>query len=657
MSSMVRNRLLNRLVLLIGSAAVLGAFTAPAAAQGWGQTSDLVARQPGRIDAQVAGAVARWEQLHANAQMSFADYAGFTLAYRDFPRSEILRLRAEAALEREAPSQAELLRFFDANPPLTNPGRARYALALTGAQRPEAFEQARRAWRGGAMSDPVELYLLGIYAARFDREDHAARMDALLWQGKADAAARQMVNLEPADRELALARLSLLRGARPEQAGFAVPGYAMSEPGYVSNLVTYLRGTQQTSEAVAVLANRPAFARPAYDAEKLVGDMLAVAKAAGARDAARIAGRIDDLFAPGTDVSEGSFTLRDRYTDLMWLGGTQALWQLGDGTTAAPLFQRYGDAAKTPLTKAKGYYWAGRAARQAGDETAARAHFERAATWPHYYYGQLSLSALGRPMPAFAPLPRPEISAQERADFEARPVVQAIRALAAGRRDWRTERRFFEAVGDEAMTPAEVAMVNMLAAETGLNEMAVVAGMKLGENGMVGFERLGFPTIPTPTVVNDWVMVHAIARQESEFDRTRVSHAGARGMMQLMPGTAREQAGKLGMQYMSADLIGSPSYNIRLGDAYFARMMSYYGGAYPLAVGAYNAGPGRVNQWLRLNGDPRRGEIDWVTWVEKIPANFETRYYIMRVLGNAVTYSHMYPESAGLPRPIDAFLR
>lgn len=198
-------------------------------------------------------------------------------------------------------------------------------------------------------------------------------------------------------------------------------------------------------------------------------------------------------------------------------------------------------------------------------------------------------------------------------------------------------------------------MAHDLAARVNLPEMSVVLGMMAGELGFSGVERVGFPTVETP-LVNDWTMVHAIGRQESEFDRTRVSHAGARGLMQLMPGTAREQAGKLGVQYMSADLTDAPQYNIRLGDAYFARMMSYYGGAYPLAVGAYNAGPGRVNQWLRLNGDPRTGAIDWVTWVERIPANFETRYYIMRVLGNAVTYSHMYPDKAGYPRPITAFL-
>ncbi len=654
MSSMVRTLTsftrIYAAILGIGTAAIAAV---PAAAQDWGPGSDLVARQPGAMDA----AIQRWETLQASRTHAFADYAGFVLAYPTFPRADILRLRAEAALENEAPSQAEVLRFFDANPPLTNPARARYALALAAAQRPEALAQARSAWRGGAMSDPVELYISGLYGTQFTPDDHAVRMDALLWQGKADAASRQLMNLDESQRPMAIARLALLRGSRPETAGIIVPAGAEADPGYVFNLVKYLRASGQTGEAAQAFTNRPAFARPALDPEAFVGELLSLAKAGGARDAANIASRTADLFAPGTDLSATSFTLRDRLTDLAWLGGTRALWDLGDGTAAAPLFAMYGDAAKTPLTKAKGYFWAGRAARAAGNQAGATRWFEMAAQWPDYYYGQLALSALGRPMPGFAGLPQPAMDAAVRAEFEARPVVQAIRALARNRRDWRTERRFFEALGDEADTPTEMLMAAMLARETGLDEMAVVLGLKMGENGLSGLERIGFPTVATPPAVNDWVMVHAIARQESEFDRTRESHAGARGMMQLMPGTAREQAGKLGMQYLSADLTGSPQYNIQLGDAYFARMMSYYGGAYPLAVGAYNAGPGRVNEWLRRNGDPRKGEIDWVTWVEKIPANFETRYYIMRVIGNAVTYSHMYPEQAGLPRPVDSFLR
>lgn len=656
MSSMVHTLLpKTRRFALTAAVLALAASAGTLAAQSWGQgadTGNLVARQPGAMGA----ALTRWETLQASREMGFADYAGFVLAYPSFPRSDILRLRAEKALESDAPSQAEVLSYFDAIPPLTNPARARYALALAAAQRPEAFEEARLAWRGGDMSDPTELYLAGLYGARFTPDDHAARMDALLWQGKADAASRQLVNLAEADRPLALARLALLRGSHPTAAGITAPASAMSDPGFVFNLVNYLRASGQSGEAVRVLTTGPLFERPALDPEEFVGDMLALAKSAGARDAATIAGRVDYLFAPGTDISQASFTLRDRYTDLMWLGGTKALWSLGDGAFAAPLFQRYGDAARTPLTKAKGYYWAGRAMQQAGNDAAARVYFERAAAFPHYYYGQLAIAALGRDMPAFGPLPEVAISAADRAAFEGSPLVQAIRTIARERRDWRTERRFFEALGDEADTPEKLTMAAQLAAEIRLDEMAVVIGMKAGEHGLAGFERIGFPTIATP-VVNDWTMVHAISRQESEFDRTRVSHAGARGVMQLMPGTAREQAGKLGMQYLSADLTGSPSYNIQLGDAYFARLMSYYGGSYPLAVGAYNAGPGRVNEWLRLNGDPRKGEIDWVTWVEKIPAKYETRYYIMRVIGNAVTYSHMFPREAGLPRPINTFLR
>jgi soluble lytic murein transglycosylase len=613
--------------------------------------SNLVAQQP----SQMGAAISRWEMLQENRELSFADYAGFALAYPDFPRTEIIRIRAEDRLNEEAPTQGQILDFFDANPPLTNAGRARYALTLAGAQRAEAFDVARAAWRGGEMSGPAEAYLLGLYGSQFTAADHTARMNALLWQGEAEAAERHMINIAPADRDLAMARLALVRGQTPQSAGLPVPADAQSDAGYVFNLVNYYRSRRNTEAAINLLSNRPGFAEPAFDAEQFIGDMLAIAEAAGSTSSVRIASKVDDLFAPGTDISKGSFTLRDRYTDLMWLGGTNALWNLGNGAAAAPLFLRYGQAAQSPLTRSKGFYWAGRAARQAGLSEDATRYFEMAAEYPHYYYGQLALNAMGRPMPSFAPLPDLQISSETRAAFDREPLVRAVRTIAENRRDWRTERRFFQAIGDMATTPEELLMVDQLAKETGLEEMAVVVGMEAGANGIDGFERVGFPTVPTPRNT-DWTMVHAIARQESEFDRTRRSHANAIGMMQLLRSTAREEAGILGVQYLAANLTEDPLYNITLGDAHFSRRMDLYGGAYPLALASYNAGPGRVRQWLRLNGDPRRGDIDWVTWIEKIPANFETRYYVMRVIGNAVTYSHMYPDKAGRPRTVDTFL-
>ena len=645
MSSMGRKTIYS-IALMAGTALV---FPATAQAQEAGRSS-LVAQQPGQMDQ----AVGQWEYLTARDDLPFASYAGFITSYPDFPKQELLQRRAEAALDEEAPSPQDLVGFFDRHSPLTNSGRARYALALASLDRPEALEVAREAWRSGTMSGPAELYMQGLFGSRFAPEDHDARMDALLWQGNYEAASRHVMRVSPAYRDTAQARLALLQGSTPQQAGLRLPADAMREAGYVYNLTRYYRNSGQPYEAVNLLASRAAFTTPAFDGTQFISEALVVAKSAGATQAVSIASKVDDVFEPGTDISDGSFTLRDKYTDLMWLGGTKALWSLGDGAQAAPLFYRYGTAAKTPLTRSKGFYWAGRAAARAGDTEGAQRYWAMAAAYPDWYYGQLALSELGQPMPGFATVPAAD-SAQ-RAAFEADPLTGALRAIARNRRDWRTERAFFEAIADKADTPEQMALVGQLARDTGLNEMAVVAGLVAGEHGLEGFERIGYPTVETHAGAN-WTMVHAIARQESEFDRNRVSHAGARGMMQLMPGTAREEAGKIGVRYMSANLTESPSYNIRLGDAHFARLMDRYGGAYPLAIAAYNAGPGRVNEWLRLNGDPRTGAVDWVTWIEQIPSNFETRYYVMRVIGNAVSYANMHPDkSAGYERDIRNYL-
>ena len=645
MSSMGRKTIYS-IALMAGTALV---FPATAQAQEAGRSS-LVAQQPGQMDQ----AVGQWEYLTARDDLPFASYAGFITSYPDFPKQELLQRRAEAALDEEAPSPQDLVGFFDRHSPLTNSGRARYALALASLDRPEALEVAREAWRSGTMSGPAELYMQGLFGSRFAPEDHDARMDALLWQGNYEAASRHVMRVSPAYRDTAQARLALLQGSTPQQAGLRLPVDAMRDAGYVYNLTRYYRNSGQPYEAVNLLASRAAFTTPAFDGTQFISEALAVAKSAGATQAVSIASKVDDVFEPGTDISDGSFTLRDKYTDLMWLGGTKALWSLGDGAQAAPLFYRYGTAAKTPLTRSKGFYWAGRAAARAGDTEGAQRYWAMAADYPDWYYGQLALSELGQPMPGFAAVPAADSA--KRAAFEADPLTGALRAIARNRRDWRTERAFFEAIADKADTPEQMALVGQLARDTGLNEMAVVAGLVAGEHGLEGLERIGYPTVETHAGAN-WTMVHAIARQESEFDRNRVSHAGARGMMQLMPGTAREEAGKIGVRYMSANLTESPSYNIRLGDAHFARLMDRYGGAYPLAIAAYNAGPGRVNEWLRLNGDPRTGAVDWVTWIEQIPSNFETRYYVVRVIGNAVSYANMHPDkSADYERDIRNYL-
>ncbi|MXO90571.1 lytic transglycosylase domain-containing protein [Pontixanthobacter aquaemixtae] len=632
------------------------AFSAPTCAQSpssWDQArQEMAASAPTRS----AQAVSRWEQLNANPRMRFEDYAGFVLANPGFPQEAKLRTRAENALDNEPVSSERLVAFFDQYPPLTNSAKARYALALGAVGRPEAPRVALEAWRGGEMSGPSSAYLDGMFGSQFSQADHDARMDALLWQDDLEGARRQITRTSPAKRDLYMARLAYLKGDQPSSVGLPIPASARSDAGFVYNQVRHFRSSGQGGTAVNILATRPQFDALPFDSEALLIEMLKLARTGNARQAQQIAAKVDDMFEPGVDIRTKSYRIRDDYTSLMWLGGTEALWKLGDASAAAPLFYRYGSAAQTPQTRSKGFYWAGLAAQRAGDSAGAERYFRMAADYPDRFYGMLALDKLGQPMPSLAAQFNGPIDPQKAAAFSASPIANAVREVS---RDapWSTGIQFYRTVAQAAKTPEEHALVADLARETGRRDLAVNVAEAAGADGHKNFVAFGHPTLNTPPGTN-WTMVHAISRQESQFAQNAISHAGARGLMQLMPGTAREQAGKLGMQYMRADLIDSPSYNIQLGDAYFARMLSYYDGAYPLAVAAYNAGPGNVNRFLRSNGDPRNGSIDWVTWIERIPI-YETKNYVQRVLENAVVYEHLYPEKArfGNPRPVSSYLR
>ncbi|MCC6827989.1 MAG: lytic transglycosylase domain-containing protein [Novosphingobium sp.] len=648
MSSMVRA---TTLVLLLATACL----STPALAQDGSEWDRARAQLITAGRGGIAQAIDRWKVLSTTDRFGFGDYATFILTYPGFPEEEKLRTYAERALDRESPEPSRLVAFFDRNPPLTNPARARYALALAALQRPEARGVALAAWRGGEMSDAAEAALLSLFGPGFGPADHDARMNALLWAGSLGQAQRQIAYVSPDARTGFTARLALLRGAQPASLGLPVPGDALRDPGFVYNSVRLSRRSGNLPAAIQLLVTRPPLAALPLDPTKWVAELLAAARGADSASAVRSALSAQDAFPPGADVSRMPYKLRDDYTSLMWLGATKALWTLGDATRAAPLFYRYGAAAQTPQTRSKGFYWAGRAQARGGDVAGANRYFEMAANHPDHFYGLLSLERLGRGVPRFDNMPRQAPSPADRAAFQAKPITVAVREVAR-EYDWPTTVRFFREISDQAESEADHVLVAELAASIGRRDLGVILGQSAHTDGFGDFQKIAFPLIPTPAGT-DWTMVHAITRQESQFAQNAVSHAGARGLMQLMPGTAREQAGKIGLAYDMNALIADAGYNIRLGDGFYARMMDYYGGSYPLAVGAYNAGPGNVNKWLRANGDPRAGGIDWIEWLERIPIS-ETRNYSQRVLENAVVYEAMNPDRASYrgPNPLSHFL-
>ncbi|MDE2434863.1 MAG: lytic transglycosylase domain-containing protein [Sphingomonadales bacterium] len=587
--------------------------------------------------------VDRWKQLNASDQFGFSDYAGFLMSYPGFPEEARFRLNAERALDRETAEPSRVVAFFDRYPPVTNQGRAAYALAANSLRRSDALKIARDAWRGGPMSDAAETTLFPLLAGTLTPDDHDARMDALLWANAAPQAERQIVYVSPGRRNGFLARLALVKNMDPAAGGAVVSADAMKDAGYAYNRSRMLRATGQGSSAAWTLASRPPLSAPARDGRKWVAELLAAARSGDDQSAVRIASGIDDGFAPGTDISRLSFQIRDDYTSLMWLGGTKALWSLGNGTQAAPLFWRYGNAARTPQTRSKGFYWAGRAMTRAGNATEAQRYFQMAAAYPDQFYGMLALERLSMSLPAFNRMPNVAPTVDQRNVFNARPLTMAVREVAR-ESDWPTAVRFFREISDQAESEVDHVMVADLARELGRRDLGVILGQSAHTDGYGDFQKIAFPLIPTPAG-SDWTMVHAISRQESQFAMNAVSHAGARGLMQLMPRTAAEQASKLGYNFDSSALTHDAGYNLMLGDAYYGRMMDYFGGSYPLAVAAYNAGAGNVNKWLRANGDPRTGSVDWIDWIEKIPLS-ETRNYVQRVLENAVVYEAMNPAKA-----------
>jgi soluble lytic murein transglycosylase len=608
--------------------------------------ANLVAREPGRM----AQAVSLWQQLTASKSYGFGDYTGFLLTYPGFPDAGKLQGFAEDRLRIEPVAAERLVAFFDKYPPVSNFARGQYAIALMTLRPATGIETVRAAWRGGELDPGTEATLQATYNRYFTQDDQDARMDALLWQRNSSAAARQLARTSPARRNQFQSRLAILQGGD----GFTTDPGASGDPGYLYNRSRELRTEGRAREAVDLLANHPRLTSLPFDQTAWVGELLNVARLGAGRDAVRIADSVDQAFAPGTDISTKEYKLRDDYTSLVWLGAARA-WELGDFAAAAPLFYRYAAAARTSPTKTKGLYWAGLAAGQAGDQANAKRYFELAAQYPDRFYGQLALERLGRPLTFLNP-PSVTPSDSERAAFLSQPLTQAVTEVARNA-PWSVGIRFYREIAEQADTLNESVLVAQLARDIGRRDLAVILSNAADSNGFSGFTTIGFPTLVAPPGT-DWTMVHAITRQESQFADNAISYAGARGLMQLMPGTAREQAGKNGVEYLSASLVNDPAYNIRLGNGYFQRMLNYYGGSYPLAVAAYNAGPGNVNKWLRQNGDPRTGTIRWIDWIERIPV-YQTKDYVQRVLENAVVYETLHPEKApgGRARTLSQFLR
>ncbi|MGQ9371828.1 lytic transglycosylase domain-containing protein [Azospirillum sp. A39] len=579
----------------------------------------LAARAKERLPAKVL----RWMQLAAPGEASFAEIAAFLRENADWPNQAGLRRAAEAAMPATLPAD-QVIAWFEANPPLSGPGTLRYADALVAAGRGDrAVALVRERWTNGAVGEDDEPQFLARFGTVLRARDHAERLDSLLWTHRDDAARRLFPLVDDGHRLLAEARIAIAAGRGDVDAALArVPSSLREDPGLVYERLRYRRRRDDNDGAVEMLLRQPVdLGRPAlWWTERHILARRAIDDGNYPLAYRIVAGHKQ---ADGVPQADAEF-----------LAGWLALRFLDRPGDAFEHFHALYTSVGAPISKARGAYWTGRAAEARGDREAARRWYGTAAALSTTFYGQLAASHLGV-APSLPAEPKP--SQRDAAAYERRELVRAARLMAQieGPRDERVT-AFLRRLSLDSKTPEDYALAARLARAVGRAELAVAAAKDAAQNHIFLLES-GYPVVETRGTSPEPALVQAIIRQESTFNPVIVSSAGARGLMQLMPGTAQLVARKLGVKHTVAKLTSDPQHNVRLGSAYIADLLDRFNGSHVLAIAAYNAGPARVSSWLDQYGDPRAQGIDVVDWMELIPFS-ETRNYVQRVLEALIVY-------------------
>lgn len=554
-----------------------------------------------------------------------------------WPGLKSLRANSERALYRENPPAADVLAAFGNTQPETTEGSLILARALVATGKADtAAKNLRAIWQRDTLDKDIETKILDEFSSLLTADNHQRRMVMLLYRNRVEQAER-FGDLGKA-QSLYRAWAAVSRGSDKAMAVIAAVDPAWrKDPAYLFIQVEYLRKQKKYEEAAKLLARMPkdkgALVNPGewWVEQRVVSRGLL--DSGDFRGAYRIAA--SHLATEATDIIDAEFH-----------AGWYALRGMEDPGTAARHFRRILDVSSRPLSASRAWYWLGRSA-EAGGPGDANEYFANAARYPGTFYGQLAAARLGRKTLNVA---YPAPTADDRSRFENREAVRAITRLEGTGHTWRAD-SIYRALADELTSPGELALLSARAEKTGNHQLSLQVG-KIAFGRGIDVAALAFPVGVIPSSANidgsGKALAYAIARQESAFNPGAISTANARGLLQLMPGTAKGVASRYGLAYSQDRLTSDAGYNATLGAHYLGEQISSFGGSYILTFIAYNAGPRRVPEWLDRYGDPRGKPIDEVVdWIERIPFQ-ETRNYVQRVMENYQVYKSRLGQKADI---------
>ncbi|MAH06292.1 MAG: hypothetical protein CL561_12115 [Alphaproteobacteria bacterium] len=626
----------------------------PAADSEWHQSLTLADKARDKESKRLAlwmYAVSDNKKLQQDSKVTWRDLVDVIEARPYWPSQMQMKTALEGKMPFDPPRDFDAVDWFDLHSPETARGMKIYLSALEDARDYTKIKAKLSEWWPTMMVRPEDqVYFLKRYHRYIEEDWHVKRLSNLIDRSHYTNARRISEILGEDYERLAEARIKLNRDMAKDstytdgQVSYAVhlvPDALKSDVG-----LTYDRLQWRRKKDLDAGANDILFAPPSADNIKgeegrwwrerhiMIRRML--------ED-----GKYDTAYklAAGHQQSYGV-----NYSEAEWMAGWIALRFQDAPSKALKHFYAMKAVVKTPISLSRHYYWLGRSFDALGDKENARANYAEAAALPTTYYGQLAARASGQE-PSFSEIKAPLISEELRLSLSSHEnlsdLFNAARVLQ--RVDYtNSSTQFYVSAADIASKfDLGAYYVAQKAAQDGKINVSVLLARKAAMQHIYYAQNYAYPVLDTdvydykiPPSSLSPLFVHGLIRQESLFDNNAKSAVGARGLMQLMPATARQTARELGIQYNINWLQDRPEYNIALGSAYAESVIRQFDNAYPLAIAAYNAGPHRVQSWLRTYGDPRRNEIDWIDWIELIPFS-ETRNYVMRVMEGYGVYSFM----------------
>jgi soluble lytic murein transglycosylase len=554
----------------------------------------------------------------------FKEMTAFLKANPDWPLRYSLTQQAERTMPEYLKPQ-DVLQWFGEREPTTAEGAMKLAGALMATRQEARAERVvQTAWIQRDFAKDDEQVFLQRFGHLLHQKQHWSRLDRLLWEDKREQATRMLAKVDANHQALARARMKLSDQAKDAaQAVASVPQALRNDPGLIYERARLLRRQEKFEEAAELLDPPP---QNVPKPDLLWAELKRAAR--GTLNDGNVSAAYRLAAAHGSDSGEA-------FAEGEFMAGWIALRFLEDAPTAMRHFTALYAGTGSIISQSRGAYWAGRAAEQMGDVAKAQDWYKAAAKGITSFYGQAAALRLADKREIqLAGTPKP--SAQEKKIFEKKELVRVVRVLTALNEGERA-RYFLTKLMELSSKPAEYQLVAGLAAEINRRDFAVSVAKEARLRGVEMIDYL-YPVIKLPEGKNpEPALILGLIRQESAFDVGAVSSAGAKGLMQLLPSTAKGVAKKIGVKYAEKRLTTDPGYNITLGRAYVDDLLDRFGGSYVLAAAAYNAGPSRARDWIYTYGDPRQGDVDVIDWIESVPFD-ETRNYIMRVLENTQIY-------------------